>query len=188
MSSAAVSTPLTLRNKARGFPLIWKNKKAGMGVLAILKAFSHYSQKHSCENKYHPPNKGLGPPTSSSSSLPLSSCHQHRLLRQKLWQKRTTACKGRAKGVEAEGTPASSRELEWGLRQSPLTRGWEKLQIHFFRLDDCESRFEIDGRLHGARSGGTDGTRASLLLFLLFLFLMGISNKGQGTGVSDLLP
>lgn len=26
-----------------------------MGVLDILKAFSHYSQKHSCENKYHPP-------------------------------------------------------------------------------------------------------------------------------------
>ena len=79
MSSAAVSTPLTLRNKARGFPLIWENKKAGMGVLAILKAFSHYSQKHSCENKYHPPNKGLGPPTvllfflSTSLQLPPAS-------------------------------------------------------------------------------------------------------------------
>lgn len=39
MSSAAVSTPpppTKLREKARAFSLIWKDKKAGMGVLDIL--------------------------------------------------------------------------------------------------------------------------------------------------------
>lgn len=45
----------------------------------------------------------------------------------------------------------------------PLTRGWEKLQIHFFCLDDGESRLEIDGRLHGAGVEGAGGMRASLL-------------------------
>lgn len=62
------------------------------------------------------------------------------------------------RGGAVEGprpAPASGREPGWGPRQSPLTRGGEKLQIDFFRLDDGERRFEIDGRLHGARSGGT---------------------------------
>ncbi|KAK2099746.1 hypothetical protein P7K49_021094, partial [Saguinus oedipus] len=58
---------------------------------------------------------------------------------------------------KSRGPLASGRELGWGPRPSPLTRGGEKLQIDFFRLDDGESRLEIDGRLHGARSRGRTG-------------------------------
>lgn len=58
-------------------------------------------------------------------------------------------------GKRSGGDP--SRELGWAPLQSPLTRGGEKLQIDFFRLDNGESRFEIDGRLHGASSGGPTG-------------------------------
>ena len=78
-----------------------------MGVLDILKAFSHYSQKHSCENKYHPlprpPTRVSGHQLSSSSScLHLSSCHQHRLLSS--WGRNAPlAWKGRSQGEKWRG-------------------------------------------------------------------------------------
>lgn len=60
-------------------------------------------------------------------------------------------------GVRGDVEETPDPELGCASGPSPLTRGGKKLQIHFFRLDDGEGRFEIDGRLHGARSGGRTG-------------------------------
>lgn len=127
-----------------------------MGVLDILKAFSHYSQKHSCENKYHhhhPQQRyratnspALPPvyifPAATSIACLAAGAETHHLTGRE-------DHRGRSGGDPGQRPRAGVG----GPRQSPLTRGGEKLHIHFFRLDDGESRFEIDGRLHGARSG-----------------------------------
>lgn len=113
------------------------------------------------------PTKVSGHQQSSSSLSVSRGRHQHRPAQAE------TCLEGKGeKGERSGGAP--SRKLGCAPRQPPLTRGGEKLQIDFFRLDDGESRLEIDGCLHGARSGARGRMIGSLLLFwfsfCLFVF------------------
>lgn len=121
----------TLRNTTQGSRLCGKIETPELVRWKFYKLFPISHKTRSCENKYtHPPKKikpkGLRPPTVLLASA--------------------------SRAPEGAAQPRRDPELGWGASLLPLTRGREKLQIHFFCLDDGESRLEIDGRLHGARS------------------------------------
>lgn len=83
MSSAQYPSPLTLRNKARACSLIWKDlkkkKKQERGCWTFYRLFPTIHKNTAVKINTTPQTRVSGHQQSSSSSLPCSSCHQHRL-------------------------------------------------------------------------------------------------------------